>query len=52
MGRLTELASHGATFEALAVLTLEAGAPEAEVSSGDEVAAVELPLPYRQVPAT
>jgi folate-binding protein YgfZ len=51
-GRLTELASHGATFEALAVLTLEAGAPEAEVSSGDEVAAVELPLPYRQVPAT
>ena len=50
-GRLIELASQDETFEALAVLNLEAGAPEAEVSSGDGVAAVELPLPYRQVPA-
>jgi hypothetical protein len=50
-GRLIELASQDATFEALAVLNLEAGAPDAEVSPGDGVAAVELPLPYRQVPA-
>jgi folate-binding protein YgfZ len=50
-GRLTELASQGGAFEALAVLSLEAGAPEAELSPGDGVAAVELPLPYRHVPA-
>jgi folate-binding protein YgfZ len=50
-GRMTELASQGGAFEALAVLSLEAGAPDGEVSPGDGVAAVELPLPYRQVPA-
>ena len=50
-GRMTELASQGGAFEALAVLSLEAGAPDGAVSPGDGVAAVELPLPYRQVPA-
>jgi tRNA-modifying protein YgfZ len=50
-GRLTELASQGGAFEALAVLSLEPGAPEGEVSPGGGVAAVELPLPYRHAPA-
>ncbi len=44
-GRLTEVVSAGEEFEALAVLSLEASAPEAD-APGDTVAARELPLPY------
>jgi folate-binding protein YgfZ len=58
-GRLTELAAEGGAFEALAVLNLDAAAPEAEsvpplpesagsapVAAVAAVAAVELSLPY------
>ena len=56
-GRLTELASAGAGFEALAVLNLEPGSPagaaaeaqdmgESEAASGARIEAAELPLPY------
>ena len=44
-GRLTEVVSAGEEFEALAVLSLEASAPEADAPA-DTVAARELPLPY------
>ena len=37
-GRLTELASDGEEFEALAVLNLEAGAADAEATPSDAVA--------------
>ncbi len=45
-GRLTELVPDREQFEALAVLSLDAGAADAEAAPGDAVAAVELPLPY------
>jgi folate-binding protein YgfZ len=44
-GRLTEVVPEGEEFEALAVLNLEASAPETD-APGDTVAAHELPLPY------
>jgi tRNA-modifying protein YgfZ len=46
-GRLTEVAPVGTGFEALAVLSLDAGAGDAETASGETVAAEELSLPYR-----
>ena len=49
-GRLTELAPQADQFEALAVLNIDAGAGDADAASSDAVAAVELPLPYRQEP--
>jgi folate-binding protein YgfZ len=45
-GRLTELAADDGECEALAVLTIEPGAADAEVSPSTAVAARELPLPY------
>ncbi len=45
-GRLTELVPVGEECEVLAVLSLDAGAADAEAAPGDAVAAVELPLPY------
>jgi len=50
-GRLTELAGREGAFEALAVLNLEPDAAEAVAPPTGSVAAVELPLPYRQVQA-
>jgi tRNA-modifying protein YgfZ len=46
-GRLTELAPIGTGFEALAVLSLDAGAGDSETASGETVSAEELSLPYR-----
>lgn len=46
-GRLTELAPIGTGFEALAVLSLDAGAGDNETASGETVSAEELSLPYR-----
>lgn len=46
-GRLTELARGNEGFEALAVLSLDAAAAEAQSASTDATAAEELPLPYR-----
>jgi folate-binding protein YgfZ len=46
-GRLTELARGGEGFEALAVLSLDAAAAEAQSASTDATAAEQLPLPYR-----
>ena len=46
-GRLTELAPVGTGFEALAVLSLDAGAGDTETASGETVLAEELSLPYR-----
>jgi tRNA-modifying protein YgfZ len=43
-GRLTELASVGDEYEALAVLNLETGSAQGE---GETVSAADLPLPYR-----
>jgi folate-binding protein YgfZ len=45
-GRLTELARAEVGFEALAVLSLDAAAAEAQSAAGDATAAEELPLPY------
>ncbi len=45
-GRLTELARGDAGFEALAVLSLDAAAAEAQSASTDATAVEELPLPY------
>jgi folate-binding protein YgfZ len=45
-GRLTELASAGDEFEALAVLNLDPGALDADSVPSDALAASELPLPY------
>jgi tRNA-modifying protein YgfZ len=49
-GRLTELAPDGEEFEALAVLNIEPGAADGEVTPNEAVAARELPLPYRIPP--
>jgi tRNA-modifying protein YgfZ len=46
-GRLTELASVGDGFEALAVLSLDPAAADGEVGSAQAVPAEELALPYR-----
>lgn len=46
-GRLSELASVGDRFEALAVLSLDPGGADAEAGSPQATAAEELPLPYR-----
>ena len=46
-GRLTEVAPVGTGFEALAVLSLDAGAGDTETASGETVSAEELSLPYR-----
>ena len=46
-GRLTEVAPVGTGFEALAVLSLEAGPGDPEIASGEAVSAEELSLPYR-----
>jgi folate-binding protein YgfZ len=46
-GRLTELARVDEGFEALAVLSLDAAAADADNASTDATAAEELPLPYR-----
>jgi folate-binding protein YgfZ len=46
-GRLTELAPVGTGFEALAVLSLDAGAGDNETASAETVSAEELSLPYR-----
>ncbi|MGD0502168.1 MAG: hypothetical protein ABSD02_05470 [Steroidobacteraceae bacterium] len=46
-GRLTELARIDNGFEALAVLSLDAGAPDSDTGSADAIAAEELALPYR-----
>jgi folate-binding protein YgfZ len=45
-GRLTEIAPVGEAFEALAVLSLEAGMADDRSLSADTAPAVELPLPY------
>jgi tRNA-modifying protein YgfZ len=45
-GRLTELAPDGEEFDALAVLNIEPGAADGEVTPNEAVAARELPLPY------
>jgi len=45
-GRLTELARIDNGFEALAVLSLDAGAPDSDTGSADAIAAEELALPY------
>jgi len=45
-GRLTELARVDAGFEALAVLSLDAAAADAESASADAISAEELPMPY------
>jgi len=45
-GRLTEIVPVGGGFEALAVLSLEAGAADADTASAEAIAAEELPLPY------
>jgi tRNA-modifying protein YgfZ len=45
-GRLTEVVPSGAGFEALAVLSLDAGPGDAEAASGEIVSAEELSLPY------
>jgi hypothetical protein len=46
-GRISDLASVGEGFEALAVLSLEPGGGDAEAGSAQALAAEELPLPYR-----
>jgi hypothetical protein len=46
-GRLTEVVPVGKGFEALAVLSLDAGPGDSEIPSGETVSAVELSLPYR-----
>ena len=46
-GRLTELASVGEGFEALAVLSLDPGAADGETGSAQAIPAEELALPYR-----
>jgi tRNA-modifying protein YgfZ len=51
-GRLIELAPEAGEFEALAVLNIDAGTGESELSPSDAVAAVELPLPYVSVSPT
>jgi tRNA-modifying protein YgfZ len=45
-GRLTEIASEGGEFAALAVLNIEPGAADGEAAPHEAVAARELPLPY------
>jgi tRNA-modifying protein YgfZ len=45
-GRLTEIVPVGTAFEALAVLSLEAGAADADTTSHEAIPAEELPLPY------
>ena len=45
-GRLAELARAEEGFEALAVLTLDAAAADADPASTDATQAEELPLPY------
>jgi folate-binding protein YgfZ len=46
-GRLTEIARVGDGFEALAVLSLDAGAGDAETHGDEAIPAEDLPLPYR-----
>jgi tRNA-modifying protein YgfZ len=46
-GRLTEAVPVGTGFEALAVLSLDAGSGDTESPTGETVPAEELPLPYR-----
>jgi folate-binding protein YgfZ len=48
-GRLTELASVGDGFEALAVLSLDPGTADGEAGSAQAIPAEELALPYRTV---
>jgi tRNA-modifying protein YgfZ len=45
-GRLTEIVPVGGGFEALAVLSLDAGAADADTASEEAIRAEELPLPY------
>jgi folate-binding protein YgfZ len=45
-GRLTEIVPVGGGFEALAVLSLDAGAADADTASEEAIPAEELPLPY------
>jgi folate-binding protein YgfZ len=45
-GHLTEIVPVGGGFEALAVLSLDAGAAEADTASEEAIPAEELPLPY------
>jgi tRNA-modifying protein YgfZ len=51
-GRLTELAASGDEIEALAVLTLDAAAHDADAALSAKVEASELPLPYAALGAT
>ncbi|MGD0490844.1 MAG: hypothetical protein ABSC32_04785 [Steroidobacteraceae bacterium] len=46
-GRLTEIVQVGDGFEALAVLSLDAGAADADSDAAAAISAEELPLPYR-----
>jgi folate-binding protein YgfZ len=45
-GRLTEIVPVAGAFEALAVLSLDAGAADADTASEESIPAEELPLPY------